>query len=384
MIADIANDFYAYLHDSAKDDIDLAKCLFQARNTFGVSDVVVQREEVLFIIRGRKYRRRVTDKESRPFLDAAHGAAKENAILSQILASRRMVDIGLPLASGRARVHVYSTIYGRAMAARIQPGEIPRFADLFGSTMDTERTREIISILVELYTARQGLVVISGPVRSGKTFLEHASYEYLNNPATAPNGNQTRHILCVGDPLEFLHASSADCVSFTEQEVGTEVESYADAVRGALRIPHDIFAMSEMRGERDLAEEVIRLAINGHLTSNTAHTSSIIHTKNRYVESGGDNARQRLNMMFKEGILGIFNLRLLPDTNGGEILAVEYANFMHDPVLLTALDDPKQMQGVLGVRGDPHGSRTLTADVRWLESQGYIAKDTAEGALRGI
>jgi twitching motility protein PilT len=129
-------------------------------------------------------------------------------------------------------------------------------------------------VLLKAAMLKKGLVLVTGPTGSGKSTTLAAMIDHANK-------NRRDHILTVEDPIEFVHESQGCMVN--HREVGLHTESFAAALKGALREDPDIILVGEMR---DL--ETIRLAVEaaatGHLVFGTLHTTNAAKTVDRIIE----------------------------------------------------------------------------------------------------
>lgn len=129
-------------------------------------------------------------------------------------------------------------------------------------------------VLMKAAMLKKGLVLVTGPTGSGKSTTLAAIIDHANK-------NRRDHILTVEDPIEFVHKSQGCLVN--HREVGLHTESFASALKGALREDPDIILVGEMR---DL--ETIRLAVEaaatGHLVFGTLHTTNAMKTVDRVIE----------------------------------------------------------------------------------------------------
>lgn len=120
----------------------------------------------------------------------------------------------------------------------------------------------------------QGLVLVTGPTGSGKSTTLAAIIDEVNR-------NRSDNLITIEDPIEFVHRGAKALVS--HREVGNHTESFAAALRAALREDPDIILVGEMR---DL--ETIRLALEaaatGHLVFGTLHTLNAAKTVDRIIE----------------------------------------------------------------------------------------------------
>lgn len=121
----------------------------------------------------------------------------------------------------------------------------------------------------------QGLILVSGPAGGGKSTTLAAIINLINE-------TKSDHIITLEDPIEFVHPGKSALVS--QREVGSHTESFAVALRAALREDPDVIMVGEMRDV-----ETVRMALmaaeTGHLVVATLHTTSAVATVDRLVES---------------------------------------------------------------------------------------------------
>lgn len=362
----------------------LGDFLKSLRDDLHVSDAVLdQRDNACLLI--RKGYNLVPDWEtvgglkSKQFIQELLDAANENNTYKSRLQANQECDVPFKLDDDSfARVHLMYVENALTASIRIQPTDPPVMEAIFGKTYRTERTKRIIENLWEMFSQPQGLVIICGPVRSGKTHLEHAMYEDMNEPPMLHDGHILDrfrpHIYLVADPPEFSHINRY--AVFHQREIGRNASSYEHVLHGALRFHHNIFALGEMRGEAEVAEAVLRASINGSLITTTAHTHSIVHAMRRFTTSTKNFEEDRMAELFKESIVGMVNLRLIPGTDGNEVLAVEYANFIGSQ-LKESLATPGTLKESLDTYKSSKKSQSLEGDIKWLISEGYVTKEAA-------
>lgn len=121
---------------------------------------------------------------------------------------------------------------------------------------------------------RSGLCLVTGPTGSGKSTTLAAIIDYINSTSK-------RTILTIEEPIEFVHPQKMSTIS--QREVGVDVNSFGDGLRGALRQDVEVVLVGEMR---DL--ETISLAVTaaemGMLVFGTLHTNSAIKTIDRIID----------------------------------------------------------------------------------------------------
>ncbi len=174
------------------------------------------------------------------------------------------VDFGYEIAGmARFRANFFLQKYGCAAVFRLIPSKVLTAEEL-----------GLPPVLTRAAMLRKGLVLVTGPTGSGKSTTLAAMVDYANK-------HRKEHILTIEDPIEFVHQSQGCIVN--HREVGVQTQSFAAALRGALREDPDIILVGEMR---DL--ETIRLAVEaaatGHLVFGTLHTESAAKTVDRVIE----------------------------------------------------------------------------------------------------
>jgi twitching motility protein PilT len=203
----------------------------------------------------------------------------------------------------RFRVNAFQTIVGPCISMRLIPIHVKTFHEL--------GTPKVIESLASL---EKGLVLVTGPTGSGKSTTLAAMIDYINQ-------NYFKHIITIEDPIEFVHTSAKSLVH--QREVGANTESFAKALKSALREDPEIILVGEMR---DL--ESIRLAITaaetGHLVFATLHTNSAAQTINRIVDVFPAGDKELVRIMLSTSLEGVISQRLLPKAdNKGRVAAYE-------------------------------------------------------------
>ncbi len=221
-----------------------------------------------------------------------------------LLRERGQVDIGWGVEGmGRLRVNVFRSRLGTQAVIRVVPARIPTLADL-----------NLPKALLNLTTERRGLVLVTGATGQGKSTTLAAVADQINRVRSC-------HIVTIEDPIEYVIEDRRAVV--TQREVGTDTESFAAGLRGALRQDPDVIVVGEMR-DRETIDTALLAAETGHLVLSTLHTIDARETINRissvYTQSEQKHARMILSSVLK----AIVSQRLVPRADGqGRVPAVE-------------------------------------------------------------
>jgi twitching motility protein PilT len=213
-----------------------------------------------------------------------------------------------------------------------------------------------------------GLVLVTGSVGSGKSTTLAALMNEINH-------ERNDHIITLEDPIEYVFESASCHVN--QREVHTHTESFAAALRGALREDPDVIMVGEMR---DL--ETISLAITasetGHLVLGTLHTGSAARTLDRVLDVFPTDQRDQIRIMVSESLRGIVSQQLVPRADGnGRVLAMEL--LVNTPAVANCIREGKtfMLPGIMQI-GKALGMITMDDSLKDLHAAGLV---TAEDAL---
>ena len=217
--------------------------------------------------------------------------------------AKRDLDFSIEIPNlARFRCNFFVGRRGEGAVFRVIPTEIKSFQQL-----------GLPPVLAEMAREERGLVLVTGPTGSGKSTTLAAMVDLINNERHA-------HILTVEDPIEFVHQHKKCIVN--QREVKVHTESFASALRAALREDPDVILVGEMR---DL--ETISLAVSaaetGHLVFGTLHTSSAAQTVDRIIDVFPPHQQSQIRTQLSESLQGVIAQTLVPKIGGGRVAALE-------------------------------------------------------------
>lgn len=282
-----------------------------------------------------------------------------NEVQQREFERNKELDFSFGMSSlGRFRANCYQQRGTVSIAIRHIPYEIRSLEEL-----------GLPKILGELCDRPSGLILVTGATGSGKSTTLAAMIDRVN---TTKQG----HILTIEDPIEFVHKHKKCMVS--QREIHSDTQSFASALRVALRQDPDYVLVGEMR-DTETMSAALSIAETGHLTFATLHTNSAAQTVNRIIDSfpAGEQAQIRTQISFV--LQGIVSQILVPRIGGGRVVAAEI--LIATPAIRSMIRDDKlhQVQGMIET-GQKWGMQTMSSCLADLVASGKL--DRAEAMSR--
>ena len=214
------------------------------------------------------------------------------------------LDFGYTLPDvGRLRCNAAQQRGSISLAVRLLPPKIPTIDEL-----------GLPAICRELAMKPRGLVVVTGPTGSGKSTTMAAMIQHLNT-------NETRHVVTIEDPIEYVH-TSIKC-AITQRQLGTDTLSFDNALKHILRQDPDVILVGEMR-DPETADAVLTVAETGHFILTTGHAPSSTQAIERIIDLFPPHQRHLAQVRLASLLVGALCQTLVPRADGGgRIAAVE-------------------------------------------------------------
>ena len=205
------------------------------------------------------------------------------------------LDSSVTLSGLRFRANFYKTIHGPAAVLRRVESVIP--------TMDQF---DLPPVLYDIIDMHKGLVLVTGPTGSGKSTTLAAIVNEINK-------TRTSNIITVEDPVEFIHKDQKSIVS--HREVGKQTQTFATALKAALREDPDVILVGEMR-DLETVSLALTAAETGHLVFGTLHTSGAPSTINRIIDVFPPEQQAQIRAQISTSLKMVVTQRLLKTKDG--------------------------------------------------------------------
>ena len=205
------------------------------------------------------------------------------------------LDSSVTLSGLRFRANFYKTIQGPAAVLRRVESVIP--------TMDQFDLPQVLYDIIDMH---KGLVLVTGPTGSGKSTTLAAIVNEINK-------TRTSNIITVEDPVEFIHKDIKSIVS--HREVGKQTQSFASALKAALREDPDVILVGEMR-DLETVSLALTAAETGHLVFGTLHTSGAPSTINRIIDVFPPEQQAQIRAQISTSLKMVVTQRLLKTKDG--------------------------------------------------------------------
>jgi len=226
--------------------------------------------------------------------------------------------------------------------------------------------------VVDLARKPNGLVLVTGPTGTGKTTTLAAMIDLINNEKECL-------IICIEDPIEFLHTNKKSIIK--QREVFADTHSFAEALRHALRQDPNVIVVGEMR-DLETISTALTAAETGHLVLATLHTPDAPQTVERIIDVFPSHQQQQVKLQLADCLQGVVSQLLLPLASGqGRVLATEV--MIGTPGIRNLIREQEIEQiPTLMQTGSQYGMKTMDKSLKELFHQGRITLDVAMSKVK--
>ena len=270
------------------------------------------------------------------------------------------IDFAIALGEkARFRVNAFTTRLGAAAVFRTIPTEIPTMEEL-----------DLPPVMRRFAELEKGIVLVTGPTGSGKSTTLSSMVNHINL-------HHSKHILTVEDPVEFFHTSKKSLVN--HREVGQDTNTFARALKSALREDPDVILVGEMR-DHETISLALTAAETGHLVFGTLHANSASKTIDRIIDVFPSGDKEMVRAMLSSSVQGVIAQTLLRREGGGRVGAFEILVGTNAVRNLIRENQIPQMYSMMQT-GSRYGMVTMEDAIKGLLEAGIIGKDEARRAL---
>ena len=247
----------------------------------------------------------------RPAGNRALQAADTDSIANSIMTDRQQRDF---METSEQNLALYFETLGRF---RVNIFRQKNYAGLvirhIRSKILTVDDLELPQILKDIVMTKRGLVLVVGATGSGKSTSLAAMLEYRNE-------NSAGHIICIEDPIEFVHSHKKSIV--TQREIGMDTNDYHTALKNSLRQAPDVVMIGEVR-DTETMEAAIAFAETGHLCLATLHSNNANQAMERIMNFFPPERHNQIYLQLSLNLRAIVSQRMLKAADGGRTVAIE-------------------------------------------------------------
>jgi twitching motility protein PilT len=269
------------------------------------------------------------------------------------------VDLAYSVAGlGRFRCNAFQQRGTIGMIFRVIPMRVATIDDLM-----------LPKVLKKIASEERGLVLVTGTTGSGKSTTLAAMVDEINS-------SRTSHVMTIEDPIEYLHRDNRSIIN--QREIGVDTNSFAQALRSALRQDPDVILVGEMR-DFETIQTALLAAETGHLVFSTLHTLDATETINRIIAVFPPHQQKQVRIQLSSVLKSVISQRLIPKMDGkGRVPAVEVlisTAFIRDCII----DKEKShlVHGAIAQGTSQYGMQTFDQSVFSLYESGMVSYEEA-------
>lgn len=256
---------------------------------------------------------------------------------------------------GRFRVNVFRQRGSLGAVIRVIPFTLPNPADY-----------HIPADVMACADFQKGLVLVTGPAGAGKSTTLACIIDKLNKARCG-------HIITMEDPIEYVHRHEGCIV--TQREIPSDVATYAEALRSAMRESPDVILLGEMRDQETIGT-AMTAAEMAQLLFSTLHTTGAASTIDRIIDAFPANQQRQIRMQLSMVLQAVVSQQLVPTVDGGIVPVFEIMTAT--PAIRNLIREEKthQIDSVIASSSGA-GMRTMDQSLYRLVKEGTVSKEVA-------
>ena len=224
--------------------------------------------------------------------------------------------------------------------------------------------------LTDISNAKRGIIIITGTTGSGKSTTMAAILQHINT-------YRQEHVITIEDPIEFEFEDNMSV--FEQREVGLDTDSFAGALKHALRQDPDIIMVGEMR-DRISFEAALQAADTGHLVITTLHASNASQTITRILDMFEKNEQDAIREALASNLCAVVSQRLVPLASGSGRAAVNEI-MINTPIVNKLIQEDRMEKLSAAIQaGQSDGMMTFNQCLLELVNSGKVSRDDAVAA----
>lgn len=247
-----------------------------------------------------------------------------------------------------------------------QRGSLAAVVRVIAFSLPDPRELGIPESVLSLGSMPKGLVLVTGPAGSGKSTTLACIIDRINR-------TRNSHVITLEDPIEYLHRHGESIIS--QREIATDTESYAVALRAALRQAPDVILLGEMR-DHETISVAMTAAETGHLVISTLHTMGAGNTVDRIIDAFPPGQQGQIRTQLAMVLQATISQQLVPSVSGNVVPAFEIVRC--NTTIRNMIREAKTHQIETAIASAAaEGMATMDASLIKMCTDGVISAETA-------
>lgn len=256
---------------------------------------------------------------------------------------------------GRFRANIFRQRGSYGAVIRVIPFGLPSAEEM-----------HIPESVMRLADVTKGMILITGPSGSGKSTTLACMLDRMNH-------KRTGHIITMEDPIEYIHRHGS-CI-ITQREIPTDIATYSEALRSAMRESPDVILLGEMR-DADTISTAVNAAEMAQLVLSTLHTTSAADTVERIVDAFPPNQQRQVRIQLSMVLQATVSQQLVPTVDGKTTPIFEI--MVMNTAIRNLIREEKayQIDSIIASNAK-NGMQTMDQGLFNATKEGIVAKETA-------